>query len=98
MKQSFGIGDRPGRVRGPSGDGGRGQGSLPDCFRPVGQFLTQIPLTSSSAAAKMQTANCTFDGIKNQTIGTPTTLVPFQLLNGTAVTPGTTTITINCTG
>ena len=64
----------------------------------AGATAISVLSTSSPASAKTQTANCTFDGILNQTQGTPTVLVPFMLKGGAVITPGTTQFTINCTG
>ncbi len=67
----------------------------------AGATAISVLSTSSPAAAapiKTQTANCTFNGVGNQLQGSPTVLVPFMVNGGAAVTPGTTTIDISCTG
>lgn len=55
--------------------------------------LTQVATSAPAGAAPTQAADCTFNGVANQL--TTGLLVPFDL--GT-VTPGTTAITIQCTG
>ena len=69
----------------------------------AGATAISVLSTSSPAAAKTQTANCTFastghSALSNQLQGSPTVLVPFMLNGGAVITPGTTTFTINCTG
>jgi hypothetical protein len=64
----------------------------------AGATAITVLSTSSPAAAKTQTANCTFNGVGNQLQGSPTVLVPFMINGGAAVTPGVTQINIVCTG
>ena len=69
----------------------------------AGATAISVLSTSSPAAAKTQTANCTFastghSALSNQLQGSPTVLVPFMLNGGAVITPGTTQFTINCTG
>ena len=64
----------------------------------AGATAITVLSTSSAASAKTQAADCTFNGLGNQTQGSPTVLVPFMINGGAAVTPGTTTVDIACTG
>ncbi|MGD0255803.1 MAG: hypothetical protein ABSB99_09690 [Acidimicrobiales bacterium] len=64
----------------------------------AGATAITVLATSSPAAAKTQTANCTFNGVGNQLQGSPTVLVPFMINGGAAIIPGTTTVNIKCAG
>jgi hypothetical protein len=68
-------------------------GALVAGMLTLGFAATQLA-TSQPAGAAIQAADCTFNGVSNPVVNGA--LVPFDL--GGTVTPGTTTVTIACSG